>query len=146
MENASKALIMAGGILIGVLILTLGLYLFISFGQQSKEMHDRITDNQLTQYNAQYTVYSTRTNITIYEIISVANLAHENNNYYSEYSDGYKVAVILSPYFNLQDENKNVYEELIKRYSEIEINGSIITNAIVEITNNKIVKSVSYDL
>ena len=82
MENASKALIMAGGILIGVLILTLGLYLFISFGQQSKEMHDRITDNQLTQYNAQYTVYSTRTNITIYEIISVANLAHNNNDKY----------------------------------------------------------------
>ena len=124
MENASKALIMAGGILIEVLILTLGLYLFISFGQQSKEMHDRITDNQLTQYNAQYTVYSTRTNITIYEIISVANLAHENNETYSEYGEGYKVTVRLAPYFNLQNEDKSVYEELIKEYSQIEITGS----------------------
>ena len=33
MENASKALIMAGGVLIGVLIISLAVYLFVSFGQ-----------------------------------------------------------------------------------------------------------------
>lgn len=32
MENASKALIMAGGVLIGILILSLAVYLFIDFG------------------------------------------------------------------------------------------------------------------
>ena len=32
MENASKALIMAGGMLIGIIILSIGVYLFSVFG------------------------------------------------------------------------------------------------------------------
>ena len=39
MENASKALIMAGGVLIGVLIISLAVYLFVSFGQTSAEIN-----------------------------------------------------------------------------------------------------------
>ena len=42
MENASKALLMAGGVLIGILILSLAVYLFITFGAESKEIHAQI--------------------------------------------------------------------------------------------------------
>ena len=76
MENASEALIMAAGVLIGVMILTLAVYLFVTFGAQSQELHKEITANQLTQYNAQYNVYEGRTNITIYQIISVRSEEH----------------------------------------------------------------------
>ena len=99
MENASKALLMAGGVLIGILILTLAVYLFMSFGAQSEEMYDRMEERQLTQYNAQYTIYSGRNYITIYDIVSVANLAKENNDYYQYYGNftyGYKVIVSLT--------------------------------------------------
>lgn len=98
MENASKALIMAAGVLIGVLILSLAVFLFMDFGATSKGIYSEVESNQLTQYNAQYTVYSGRTNITIYEIVSVINLAKQNNQDYKDYSnfeDTYKVSVFI---------------------------------------------------
>ena len=77
MENASKALIMAGGVLIGILILSLAVYLFIDFGGKASVIHDRITSNQLTQFNAQFNIYAGRIDVTIYQIITVANLAYQ---------------------------------------------------------------------
>lgn len=82
MENASKALIMAAGILIGVLILSLTVYLFVTFGETSKQIHTEIDINRLNEFNAQFTSYETKDDNTIYDIISVANLARENNEYY----------------------------------------------------------------
>lgn len=98
MENASKALLMAAGVLIGVLILSLAVFLFMDFGATSKGIYSEVESNQLTQYNAQYTVYSGRTDITVYEIVSVINLAKQNNQDYKDYSnfeDTYKVSVLV---------------------------------------------------
>lgn len=129
MENASKALIMAAGILIGILILSLAVYLFASFGANSKEIYDRIEQNQLTQYNAQYNVFLDRKDITIYEIISVANLAAENNKKYELYTNfetDYKVQVIFNApsHFttNLQDIIGQETQSLIDDFSDVATN------------------------
>ncbi len=98
MENASKALIMAGGVLIGILILSLAVYLFIDFGGKAERIHDQITSNQLTQFNAQFNVYETRKDVTIYQIISLVNLAKENNDKYKDdgtFADSYKIEIVL---------------------------------------------------
>ena len=79
MENASKALLMAAGVLIGVLILSLAVFLFASFGGTSARIHDTVQKNQLAKFNTQFTNYETKESVTIYDIISVANLATENN-------------------------------------------------------------------
>lgn len=79
MENASKALLMAAGVLIGILILSLAVYLFISFGGTSADIHDKVQKDQLAKFNTQFTNYETKDSVTIYDIISVANLATENN-------------------------------------------------------------------
>ena len=63
MENASKALIMAGGVLIGVLIISLAVYLFVSFGQTSAEINSENSQKQLSQFNAKFTSYEGRNNI-----------------------------------------------------------------------------------
>ena len=81
MENASKALIMAGGVLIGVLIISLAVYLFVSFGQTSAEINSENSQKQLSQFNAKFTSYEGRNDITIYEILTVASYANENNEY-----------------------------------------------------------------
>ena len=57
MENASKALIMAGGVLIGVLIISLAVYLFVSFGQTSAEINSQNAQKQISQFNSQFTSY-----------------------------------------------------------------------------------------
>ena len=82
MENASNALIMAAGILIGVLILSLGVYLFVDFGSTSAEIHSQTEQQQLAQINSKFTTYLGKTNLTIYDIITVLGYAQENNNYY----------------------------------------------------------------
>ncbi len=128
MENASKALLMAGGVLIGILILTLAVYLFITFGAQSKEIYSKMEEKQLTQYNAQYTIYAGRSDVTIYDIISLANLAYENNeNYknYGNYDDSYKVIVSLTGTGELQNRTAEEKQELIESYNGVNANGDI---------------------
>ena len=92
MENASNALIMAAGVLIGVLILSLAIFLITDFGQTSSEINRRITDQQLVEFNANFTSYEGKEGLIIYDIVSVAGFARENNNYYDN-QDYYKVTV-----------------------------------------------------
>lgn len=92
MENASNALIMAAGVLIGVLILSLAIFLITDFGQTSSEINRRITDQQLVEFNANFTSYESKERLTIYDIVTVAGFARENNNYYDN-QDYYKVTV-----------------------------------------------------
>ena len=63
MENASKALIMAGGVLIGVLIISLAVYLFVSFGQTSAEINSQNAQKQISQFNSQFTSYEGNINL-----------------------------------------------------------------------------------
>lgn len=79
MENASKALIMAAGVLIGISVLSLAVYLFASFGTTAAETNKQIEQNQLNQFNSQFTSYKGKTDLTIHDIITVANLAKEIN-------------------------------------------------------------------
>ena len=103
MENASKALIMAAGVLIGVLILSLAVYLFVSFGTSSAQVHKLNEENQLNEFNTQFTSYEGREDITIYDVITVKNLADENNRHYEleSYTDSnFYITVRLENSFN----------------------------------------------
>ena len=82
MENASKALLMAAGVLLGLMIISLAVLLFTNFGGTSSQIHDNIEQNQISQFNSQFTQYIGKNNVTIYDVISMANLATENNKYY----------------------------------------------------------------
>lgn len=82
MENASKALIMAAEVMIGVLVLSLMVYLFISFGSSSAQINEQMDETKLAEFNSQFDKYKDKTDNTIYDIITVANLARENNSYY----------------------------------------------------------------
>lgn len=81
MENASKALLMAAGVLLGIMLLSLAVYLIVTFGSQSAEMHKQIETDRLNKFNTQFTSYEGK-QCTIYDVITVANLATENNKYY----------------------------------------------------------------
>lgn len=104
MENASNALIMAAGVLIGVLILSLAGYLIYIFGNYNAEVNLKNEENLLNEFNVQFTKYYGNTrNVYInengekvvedevdgdeknqilcsaHDIISLANLAKQNN-------------------------------------------------------------------
>lgn len=121
MENASKTLIMAAGILIGLLVLSLAVFLFADFGEKSKGIYSEIEAHQLAEYNAQYTIYSGRKDINIYEIISISNLAKQNNDEYKDYTNfnsEYKVTVKLGVDI-LQDMSTESKQNLISTYNEV---------------------------
>jgi len=94
LENASKALIMAAVILISVVILSLAVYLFTYFGSYSKGVEEEVRDNQIAQFNSQFLSYDRKIKpvydndgnfkknvggLTIYDVITLANLAREYN-------------------------------------------------------------------
>lgn len=93
MENASKALIMAGGVLIGILIISLAVYLFVDFGSTSAQINAQNEQKQITEFNSKFTAYEGYKDndgnwqITIYDIITLAGYAKENNEYYKEVND-----------------------------------------------------------
>ena len=88
MENASKALIMAGGILISVMVISLGTYLYTTFRNYSVETEQTIADRQIAQFNSQFYKYYSGENAqdpivcTAHDIVTVVNLAKENNQRY----------------------------------------------------------------
>lgn len=92
MENASQALIMAAGILIGILILTLGSYLYIIFGDYVSNSQAEIAKNSLAQFNDQFLKYNNRTDLTIQDIVTVKNTALENNYKHAEYNTTIRAA------------------------------------------------------
>lgn len=141
MENASKALLMAAGVLIGILVLSLAIFLFSNFGTVSSNMRDEIESNQLTQFNSQFTVYAGRDDITIYDIITVANLAKENNNKYEGKND-FVVSVIFNPKkyvinYNLQRVDEAYKKIIIEDYSTVtsDKNGRVVFNDFFKCNN-----------
>lgn len=87
MENASKALIIAGGMLIAMLIiglLTWGYSNLRAYKQSEIESEEL---EQITEFNQQFEAYNKQT-LRGYQMISLANLATDVNTRYTE-EDGY---------------------------------------------------------
>ena len=100
MENASKALIMAAEILIGVMVISIAVYMFQNFAGYSEETYKQMEQAQIEEFNSQFTkFYGSRTvtvngrdtlipiKCTIHEIVGLANLAQKNNKQYEVEGD-----------------------------------------------------------
>lgn len=87
MENASKALLMAGGVLIAILILSLGVYLFTTSRQLGTTYEGVIQENEIKKFNSNFTKYEGRTDITAQEIITTINLCKEYEENYGISTD-----------------------------------------------------------
>ncbi len=134
MENASKALIMAAGVLIGVILLSLMVYMFTNFAITSAEVHKENEQNQLNQFNSQFTSYEAKEGLTIYDVVTVANLATENNIYY-EYQQ--EQGISNTP-------KDNSYISVILKNSNLgDYNNKHIEKGYIETRNNAYKKEVT---
>lgn len=77
MENASKAIIMAGGILIGVIILSVLVLIFRPIGDIYEEQGVSLSIEQLEKYNRQFNTFDK----SLYgsELLSLKNLLEDYN-------------------------------------------------------------------
>lgn len=89
MENATKAMLIAAGLLIGVMIMSLGVALYNELANYVASSNERIMNNEINTFNTQYTKYLGKSNLTIQDVVTVANMAFENNNNSSFYIEVY---------------------------------------------------------
>ncbi len=78
MENASKALLMAAGVLLGILILALMTTLLISSKNLSMSYEETKQSEAVQQFNANFTKYVGH-DITIHDVVTICNFAENNN-------------------------------------------------------------------
>ena len=62
MENASKALIIAGAILVSILIVSLGVLIFNNFSESAKDMAN-MDKEEIAAFNSKITPYLKRTHM-----------------------------------------------------------------------------------
>ncbi len=94
MENASKALLMAAGVLLGLMILVVAGFLFTSLGAFSQNAENDRIAQQTAKFNYNFIKFEGSKEVTAHDIVSIANLARENNKNY-EVED---IAVADRPY------------------------------------------------
>lgn len=79
MENASKALIMSAGILIGIIILSIAVYLFTAFGSSSRDIQQQVDSRVLAEFNNNFLKYQGSEECTIHDIVNLAKFAKKAN-------------------------------------------------------------------
>ena len=146
MENASKALIMAGGILIAVFILSLAVYLFRGGIQLSSGYEAKLSEEELKKYNSAFTACSSKEYVLANEVASIANKIYsinciEEENGGSDFisleiksGSGNKVKPTYTLDENIEKntiknektkKNENL-EEFIKKYSDTDVSNNKI--------------------
>ena len=143
MENASKALIMTASVLIGVVIMSLAVYLFTYFSGSVNEMNSQIEQGQLQEFNNKFTSYETKgKTLTIYDVITVTNLARENNSHYGlieQTDNNFYIKVIL------QGTSTSMELKTEKELTGILTNSLELDNANDEITGANIKQLKKYE-
>ena len=83
MENASKALLMAAGVLISLLIVSSFIFMYNHLKSLPKTQEKLLEEEQLIEFNKQYESYN-RKNLKGTDVISVINKAIDSNAKYGE--------------------------------------------------------------
>lgn len=95
MENASKALLMTGSILIGIILLSLAVYIYNVMSDAKKMEASAFSEEQLVKYNMEFLSYD-KSVMYGTDVITVLNKAIDNNKRYDDDDSMYiDVAFIL---------------------------------------------------
>ena len=80
MENASRALIIAGAILIAIVIISILVLLYNQIAGTYSEQSESLTVEQISEYNRRFSEYNNPIGFYGSEILSLANLVDDYNN------------------------------------------------------------------
>jgi len=91
MENSVQALLIAAGVLIGILILSLGISLYTSLSGFVDNSEQEIISKEIQEFNEKFIKYincetiaeEPQFTLTIQDVVTAANTAHENNIRYN---------------------------------------------------------------
>ena len=111
MENASKALIIAGGVLVGILIISISIYIILQFSQLSQAYDDRYAEDRKNEINSKFNIYAR--DITAQELVTLINRIVEYN---SKLPSGDEKIIKLT--VNNENFLTKTYDEKIKMMKE----------------------------
>lgn len=130
MENASKALIIAGTILIGILLIALLVYFFNSALGVNKAYKENINITRIVEFNTKFTKYDIsqkqyeesdgKNYVRIYDIITLGNLAKEFNKDFEEGESDYIEIKINGVDENISNNSSADNNKLLKKYNKTE--------------------------
>ena len=104
MENASKALLMAGGILITLLILGALILLANNMADYQNKQDVSTKESQIAEYNNQFEPYNDE-DVSLMELKSVYNKIQSNNS--------------RNPEYRIETNIEEVYPDIIKDFKDI---------------------------
>ena len=136
MENASKALIMAAEVLLGVMIISIGVALFTSFSEFGRSTFEKVEEAKIAEWNNNYLKYYGQIIVTengkeevqpilvtAHEIVTLANHANQNNikrelQDQSRYNENtYYVQVKVDEINNLEKQSEDSKNQFLKNNS-----------------------------
>ena len=136
MENASKALIIAGGVLIVILVLTLFAYINTKMGSGTHNLYSRLEDHDITEFNQKFLNYDDNKNLKIQDVVTLINTA-DNANKNNNIGAQVEVLVNNASYLNKSTDELNelLMNKADKTYEcHVTVTGKIVSR--VEITEN----------
>lgn len=145
MENASKALIMAAEILIGIMIISIGVYIFNEMGKYSADTTAQLEAAQLAQYNNQFLKYYgseedddgnvVPIKCTIHEVIGIANLAQKTNT--QNGFEGEQTPTDTSAYIQIDVKTDSGNFTHLENIEESELINILKNNSLIYTSDNK---------
>lgn len=87
MENASKALMMAGAVLLTILILGMVVYFYSQFKSFPREQEAAKEQQQITKFNEEYESYQKQKMYGV-DVVTIMNKAINNNKKYANFITG----------------------------------------------------------
>lgn len=126
MENATKALLITAGVLIGMMILSMGVYLYYSIGSYVERSQEQIAQQELDRFNTQFYNYQSDENeiFSFQDVVTAANLAYENNIKYEFPIAKFNYNLIL----NNIDELKSAISAGNDNYVQVVLDKCIVGN------------------
>lgn len=82
MENASKALMISAEVLIGIILASLMVFLYVTMSSWGRGIEENINIKEVYEFNAKFTVYDQREDLTAQDVVSIINLAKNYNEKY----------------------------------------------------------------
>lgn len=110
MENASKALLIAGGVIISLIIIGVVVYVFSSAKSMQEELDTNSKIQQISQHNKQFEAYYKKVMRGI-DIITITNKIIDNNKNHPEYP----IEVVITINYDTTTPTTVVSDGLLKR-------------------------------
>lgn len=83
-ENASQSILMVGGMLLAIALLSFFVYAIATFGGFARDMNAQIEGSEIQKFNQHFSQYDGRFNLTIQDVVTAINFAkdwNDKNNY-----------------------------------------------------------------